>query len=71
MLGKHRFRVGQRVRPSQLAIEKTLFAKTRHAATGIVTKVNEFNCPTVLWEYRKTTASYHPDFIALDRRRKR
>jgi hypothetical protein len=29
------------------------------------------NCPTVLWDYRKTPSGYHPKFIAPDRRRKR
>ncbi len=71
MLGKHKFRVGQRVRPSEEGIDARLFPKTRHGQSGIVTSVDEFNCPTVVWEGRKTPSSYHPDFIAPDRRRPR
>lgn len=47
MLGKHKFMVGQRVRPSVEGIEACIFPKTRHNQTGVVTKVDEFNCPTV------------------------
>lgn len=68
MLGKHKFRVGQRVRPSKEGIEANLFARTRQQATGVVTRVDEFNCPTVLWSYRKTPSGYAPWFIAPDRR---
>lgn len=71
MIGKYKFRVGQRVRPSKKAIEALIFARTRHNATGVVMKVDKFNGPTVLWEYRKTVDRYHPDFIAPDRRRRR
>lgn len=71
MLGKHKFRINQRVRPSAYGIERLVFPKTRHQQTGVVLKVDRFNCPTVLWEGRKTPYSYHPDFIAPDRRRKK
>lgn len=70
MLGKHKFRIGQRVRPSKEGIDAHIFAKTRQQATGIVTKVDSFNYPTVLWSYRKTASGYAPYFIEPDRRRK-
>lgn len=69
MIGKHKFRVGQRVRPSQYGKDCFIFTKTRHEQTGVVTKVDVFNSPTVLWEGRKTTSSYYPGFIEPDRRR--
>jgi hypothetical protein len=71
MLGTHRFRIGQRVRPSAEGIKANIFSKTRHLQTGVVQKVDRFNSPSVLWEGRKTTKSYHPDFIEPDRRRNR
>jgi hypothetical protein len=70
-VGTHRFKVGQRVRPSAKAVAGYLFPKTRRNQSGVIKKVDKFNCPTVLWEGRKTPSSYHPDFIAPDRRRKR
>lgn len=69
MFGKHKFRVGQRVRPSQEGIAAFIFPKTRHDQTGVVTKVDRFNSPTILWEGRKTPKSYAAEFIAPDRRR--
>jgi len=70
MLGKFRFRVGQRVRPSRVGIEACIFPGTRKDKSGVVTKVDRFNSPTVLWDGRKTVSEYHPDFIAPDRRRR-
>lgn len=70
MLGTFKFKKGQRVRPSAEGIEALLFPKTRHDQSGTVLKVDEFNCPTVRWSGRKGASSYHPRFIALDRRRK-
>jgi hypothetical protein len=70
MLGKHKFRVGQRVRPSAEGIAVNIFPKTRQLQTGVVQKVDRFNSPTVLWEGRSTPKGYHPDFIAPDKRRK-
>lgn len=64
------FKVGQRVRPSKYGIAKFIYPKTRHQQTGRVIKVDEFGCPTVLWEGRKCPAAYHPAFITHDRRRK-
>lgn len=69
MLGRFKFKVGQRVRPSAEGIEAHIFPKTRHNQSGVVQKVDRFNCPTVLWERRKTASGYHPRFIAPDRRR--
>lgn len=66
---KHRFKIGERVRPSEYGIHANLFPKTRHDQTGIVVKVDEFNCPTVRWEGRKTAIGYFSGFIAPDRRR--
>lgn len=68
MLGKHKFKVGQRVRPSDEAIAAFIFPKTRHSQTGVVMKVDRFNAPSVLWDGRKCTRTYHPDFISPDRR---
>ncbi len=66
MLGAYQFKVGQRVKPSQRAWDGTLFWRYRSQRStfrGTVTKVDEFNCPTVLWDGRKTSSSYHPNFI--------
>lgn len=72
MFGTHKFRVGQRVRPSKIGIARPgMFAGHKAERGGTVTKVDEFNCPTVLWDGRKTAAGYHADFIAPDRRRKK
>lgn len=70
MFGTHKFKVGQRVRPSQDGIEALVFPKTRHNQTGVVIKVDEFNCPTVRWNGFKAPKGYHARFIAPDRRRK-
>ena len=69
MLGKHKFRVGQKVRPSAEGIKANIFPKTRQLQSGIVQKIDQFNSPTVLWDGRKTARGYHPDFIEPDRRR--
>lgn len=65
------FRVGQRVRPSKHGIEHCLFARTKHDQSGVVTKVDKWNCPTVLWDGRKTATTYAAPFIDPDRRRNR
>jgi hypothetical protein len=70
MIGKHKFIVGQRVRPSADGIDANIFRPRHHDASGRVVRVDQFNVPTVLWDYRKTAAQYHPDFIEPDRRRK-
>ena len=71
MLGDYKFKVGMRVRPSVEGIEALIFPGTRYFQTGIVTKVDEFNCPTVLWQGRKVARSYHPRFISRDYRRRK
>jgi len=71
MFGKHKFKEGQRVRPSREGQQAYIFPKTRFDQTGIVVKVDRFNSPTVLWEGRKTTSSYYAGFIEPDRRRRR
>jgi hypothetical protein len=68
--GKHRFRVGQRVRPSKEGIAGRIFTKTRHLQSGVVTKVDRFNSPTVRWDGRKTAIGYWAGFIAPDHRRR-
>lgn len=70
MFGKHKFRVGQRVRPSAEGIAALLFKGEKARISGVVMKVDQFNCPTVLWDERRTASGYHADFIAPDRRRK-
>ena len=71
IFGRYAFRPGQRVRPSVEGIEAHIFPKTRHKQSGVALKVDRFNSPTVLWDGRKTPLSYHPRFIAPDRRRRR
>ena len=71
MLGKHIFKTGQRVRPSQEAKDAHIFPKTRFDQAGIITKVDKFNSPTVLWEGRKTPRKYYAGFIEPDLRRSR
>jgi hypothetical protein len=70
VLGTFKFKVGQRVRPSGDGIAANIFPKTRHDQSGVVVKVDRFNCPTVLWKGRVTAHHYHARFIAPDRRRK-
>lgn len=70
MLGKHGFRVGQRVRPGPEGIAANVFRKAKQDQSGVVVKVDELNCPTVLWDGRKTADGYHPNFIMPDRRRR-
>lgn len=70
MTGKYRFKVGQRVRPSQYGKDRCIFSKTRFDQSGVVTKVDQFNSPTILWNGRKTATGYYSDFIEPDRRRK-
>jgi hypothetical protein len=65
---KIKFVPGQRVRPSRNAIWANIFPRTRILQTGVVVRVDEFNCPSVLWEGRKTPKWYHPDYISLDGR---
>jgi len=57
------FKIGQKVRLSKRGIEATLYVGVKAKRIGIVTRVDEFNSPTVLWEGRKTASGYHPDFI--------
>ena len=71
MFGKYKFKKGQRVRPSEYSIGRFIFPKTRHNQSGVVTEVDKWNCPTVVWDRFKTPQHYHADFIAPDRRRKR
>lgn len=72
----HKFRVGQRVRPSLEGIDANLFAGTfrgqrRADWSGVVVYVDRLNSPTILWDWLKTKRSYHPNFVAPDRRRKK
>lgn len=63
MLGKHKFRVGQRVKPSERGIAANLFSHRKAVRRGTVMAVDRFNSPTVLWDGRRSTSEYHPDFI--------
>ena len=63
------FRVGQKVKPSADGIVANLFPREKAKRIGVVTKVDQFNCPTVLWQGRKTATGYHPRFIAALRAR--
>lgn len=67
---KHKFKPGQRVRLSQYGKDSNIGPITRRDQSGVVTKVDEFNSPTVLWDGRKTAAGYFPGFIEPDRRRR-
>lgn len=64
------FRVGQRVRPSAYGIERLIFQPSKATRLGTVTKVDKYNCPTVLWDGRRTATSYYPDFVEAVRRSK-
>ena len=66
---KHYFRVGQRVRPSGYGIKKLIYARTKHDQSGVVTKIDKFGDPTVLWSGRKTPLGYYQGFIEHDRRK--
>lgn len=70
MLGKHKFKIGQRVKYTQHAKDSCLMPRTRRDAQGVVVKVDEFNCPTVLWDYRRSTSGYHPAFIEPVRKKR-
>jgi len=67
-MGKLKFKVGQKVRPSRYGIARNIYQRTRVKQTGVVVRVDAYNCPTVLWEGRKTPISYHPAFVSIDRR---
>lgn len=76
MLGKHKFHVGQRVRPSTEGVQRGVFSgtykgKPKAFASGEVVAVDKFNSPTVRWDYRKTATGYAPWFIEPDRRRRK
>lgn len=64
-----KFKVGQRVRPSQYGKEHCIFTKTRLDQTGVVVKIDPFGAPSILWEGRKTPKRYFAGFIEPDRRR--
>lgn len=70
MMRKHKFKVGQRVRLSQYGKDRHIVPKTRMDQSGVITKVDEFNSPTVRWEGRKTASGYFAGFIEPDRRRR-
>lgn len=63
MLGRHKFTIGDRVRPSPNGRAANIFHPKHHKSLGTITQVDEFNTPTVLWDHRKTTSRYHPDFV--------
>jgi hypothetical protein len=57
------FKVGQRVKASKEALAGFVIRRCHAERRGTVKKVDQWNGPTVLWDGRKTAASYHPDFI--------
>jgi hypothetical protein len=57
------FEVGQRVRLGKYGHERNIMPKSRRDSIGTVTKVDRFNSPTVLWDYRKTASGYYAGFI--------
>lgn len=63
MLGKHKFRVGQRVQLSNEGRNACIIPKCRRDTRGTVTKVGEFNDPWVRWDHRRTASGYSPYFI--------
>ncbi len=68
-----KFRVGQRVRPSQEGIEAHVFdgvyrGELRAKWSGVVIAVDRFNNATVKWDALKRAIRYAPCFIAMDRR---
>lgn len=71
MMRKHKFKVGQRVRLSRYGKDCNILPKARLDQSGMVTKVDEFNSPTVRWGHRKTASGYFAGFIEPDRRRPR
>lgn len=70
MARKHKFRVGQRVRLSAYGRERHILPRHHVDASGIITKVDYFNSPSVRWDHRRTASGYFPGFIEPDRRRK-
>ena len=68
MLGRFLFRPGQRVRLSPKGRASSLIDPKHNDRGGVVTKVDEFNVPSVKWDGRKTASGYHPDFIQPDHR---
>lgn len=71
MAAKYKFRIGQRVRPSAQGIASFIFPKTRYDQSGIVKKVDKFNCPSILWDGRRVIKTYHYNFVVPDRRKTR
>lgn len=69
MLGKHKFRVGQRVKLSQEGRDSLIMPKSRRDIHGTVTKVDRFNSPSVKWDHRRTESGYSPYFIEPVRKR--
>lgn len=70
---RYKFKVGQRVRPSDEGIRHNIFKGTyrgvdKSKASGVVIAVDQFNSPTVRWSYRKTGVRYYGGFIVPDRR---
>lgn len=70
MLGKHKFKIGQRVRLSEEGRNAHILPKSRLDAKGRVLKVDRFNSPTVLWEHRHTGSEYYEGFIQPVRKKR-
>ena len=67
----NKIRVGQRVRPSLRGIDANLFPGDKAERSGVIVKIDRSGFPKVLWDGLKTLLVYHPNFIDVDRRRKR
>jgi hypothetical protein len=63
MIGRYRFKVGMRVKLSKAGREANLYPPKKHDRLGTVTRVDQFNTPTVLWDGMKTPRGFHPDFV--------
>lgn len=66
MIGSRRpFKAGQRVRLSKMGVKALCYSGQKAMRIGTVIKVDQFNSPSVLWDGRRTSSAYHPDFIAV------
>lgn len=61
-----KFRVGDRVKPSQYGIVNNIYTVSGQNRRGTVTGVDKFNFPSVRWDGQKTTIKYHPSFVEHD-----
>ncbi len=60
-----KFKVGDRVKLSPLGRRRCVIQRGKRTTKGIVVRVERGFFPAILWDYRKTASSYHPDYIML------